>query len=115
MTEGRESQGLRNAVYGMLAGLVANLLAGLYYAGQFTARLEHLEQQSLVFQVAIDRVNDAREKTDIHMTQMDDRQIEQTQKIEQILRIVQDLESSTNDGASPPTFTPPAQSGHRGP
>lgn len=114
------SPGLRNAIYGMLAGQVSLLLVAIYYAGQFESRLAALERQTVAFQVAIDRINDAREKTDIHMTQMDDRQIEANSKIGQILQIVQELEQGTMpaEGSTPPPvvepFSQPAQQHHTG-
>lgn len=104
-----ESTGLRNAVYGMLSALVLNLGAGVYYAGQFESRLSSLERQALSFQLAIDRINDAREKTDIHMTQMDDRQAEANAKISAILDIVQRTEQGVfGDQGSVPVPVQPA-------
>lgn len=113
------STGLRNAIYGMLAGQVSLLLVAIYYAGQFESRLSSLERGSQTFQLAIDRINEAREKTDLSMTHMTDVQAEANGKIGQILVIVQALEQGTEpEAAAPPEasgpFTGPAQPSHTG-
>lgn len=109
MEEIHETSGLRNAVYGMLATLVLNLGVGIYYAGQLETRVSALERSEVAFQIALDRINDAREKTDIHMTQMDDRQAEAMAKISAILDIVQRTEQGVmgNGDSGPPPVAPP--------
>mgnify|MGYP001552170100 FL=1 len=109
MEEMHETSGLRNAVYGMLATLVLNLGVGIYYAGQLETRVSALERSEVAFQIALDRINDAREKTDIHMTQMDDRQAEAAKKIDAILDIVQRTEQGVmgNGDSGPPPAAPP--------
>ena len=116
MSEG--SNGLRNAIYGMLAGQVSLLLVSIYYAGQFEARLGTLERGAQTFQIALDRINDAREKTDLAMGHMTDVQTEANSKIGQILVIVQALEQGTEPSPPPVEasgpFTGPAQPPHAG-
>jgi len=86
--------GIRNAIYGMVATLVLNLGVGIWYAAQLDARVGSVERQQQSTTLLMDRLNDAREKSDIHLTQVDGSLHEMNGKIDTILDIVQRMEQN---------------------
>lgn len=93
------------AIYALALGLLTNFGIGVWFFASEDARLGAAERWQTAATITIDRLNDAREKVDIHLTQVDDKLANMDGKISAILDIVQRME----DGASAPKGRPGGQ------
>lgn len=94
--------------YGPLAGtvllFVTNIVLVAWFASHDDARIGEIERDQISTKLTVQQLNDSREKTDIHLTQVDDRLAEMSGKISTILDIVTRFEQSHyGEGDAPPS------------
>lgn len=89
---------------GVIAAITAQLVGGIAYItehdAQYDARIGAVERQQISMSVAIQGLNDAKEKTEIHLTQVDDKLESMNGKIDAILDIVQRMEQNIFNGGT---------------
>ena len=100
--------GIRNAVYAMIGTATLQLFGVVYYVSnteaRFDARIGAVERDQTSFHTILDRMNDAREAQQIHMTQTDDRIADIKGKTDAILEIVQHWQETMTQGPLNPAI-----------
>lgn len=88
---------LKDVPWSVLVALVLNLVAGVWFASGLEQRVLRVENRQIEFASDVGRLDQARESTNLHMTQLDDQFKEIDKKLNAILSIMQDQGPQADD------------------
>lgn len=89
--------------------IILNIGTGVWFASGIEQRMRHVEDRQIDFAHDVGRLDQAREATNLHMSQLDDQFKEIDKKLGAILTIMQDPAEPEPDQGGVETHTAPQQ------